>query len=557
MKVYEALAKAFAAEGTAAVYGMMGNANQFWIDALARLGVNVYEVRHEGAGLAMADGWARFAGRESMTGMPGVCTATGGPGTTQLATTMVCASRARTPLVAFCGDTPQGSFDAVQGLDQERFAAAVECGFIRVSAPDLAYEAVRKAFYLARTEARPVMLSAPMDLQQLDYEDDDEYQPSADLVNTMRTSPDPHLVATAADKLAAAEHPVIVVGRGAVRSGAGQEVLEIARRTGAVITTTLLATNWLAGQDEFHAGIAGLYSTRTAIELFQEADCVLAVGASMNHFTTEHGYLFGSAHYIQVDISSQLVKGDGRPAEVYIQGDARTTLAMLAQVLNRQGVNHVGFRTPEVRERLKRRLDDPKVYDLQPGTLDPRDVCRLVDELLPPRIGLSTGSGHQSQFAEMLCTRERAFTFGTKSFGAIGNAMTIGIGAAMASGNKPVAVIDGDASIMMQLPEFETAVRYGIPVLVVILNDQGLSAEVHKALVKGLDANLTNIPTPDLGKVAEALGGRGSAVRSLDELRSAIEGYLAHPAPTLVDARVSGKVVSTQYRRLWYGDDSA
>src|SRR5271154_775242 len=99
MKVYEALAKAFADEGTTAVFGMMGDANLYWLNALEKYGVKQYDVRHEGAGLAMADGMARI------TGQPGVCTATSGPGTTQLATTMVCAARANTPLVAFCGDS--------------------------------------------------------------------------------------------------------------------------------------------------------------------------------------------------------------------------------------------------------------------------------------------------------------------------------------------------------------------------------------------------------------------------------------------------------------------
>lgn len=557
MKVYEALAKAFAAEGTTAVYGLMGNANQFWIDALARLGVNVYEVRHEGAGLAMADGWARLNGLASMAGTPGVCTATGGPGTTQLATTMVCASRARTPLVAFCGDTPWGTLDSVQGLDQERFAAAVECGFVRVNTPDLAYEAVQKAFYLARVGSRPVMLSAAMDVQQMTIDDDDEYQPSSALLNVARMSPSPDLIAAAVDRLATAEHPVIIVGRGAVRAGAGDEVIEVAKRVGAIIATTLLAANWLAGRDDFHAGISGLYSTRTAMELFQECDCVLAVGASMNHFTTEHGYLFPEAEYIQIDTQNQVVMGDGRSADVYIQADARLGAKALAAGLERGGVSRTGFRCAEVRERLKRRLDDPADYSIEPGTVDPRSACRVIDDMLPSEMGLGTGAGHQAQFAEMLCTRERAFSLATKSFGSIGNAMTTVIGAVMASGNQPAAVIDGDASIMMQLPEFETAVRYGVPVLVVVLNDQGLSAEVHKAQVKGLDPSLTNIPTPDIGRVAQALGGRGALIRTIDELAVAVARFVADPAPTLLDVRVSPNVVSVQYRRLWYGDDLA
>ncbi len=173
MKVYERLAHAFKAEATTATFGMMGDGNMYWIYALDRLGVKVHEVRHEGAGLGMADGYART------THTPGVATATCGPGVTQLATALVTASRAHSPLVAFCGEAPTTDDEYAQYLDQSRFAAACESGFVRLVSPDQADDVVRKAFYLAKTENRPIMLSCPMDIQQKTFEDDDEaYKPS-------------------------------------------------------------------------------------------------------------------------------------------------------------------------------------------------------------------------------------------------------------------------------------------------------------------------------------------------------------------------------------------
>src|SRR6266436_8854516 len=126
MKVFQGLAKAFAAEGVTAVFGMMGDGNMYWMEALHDLGVNLLEVRHEGAGLGMADGWARA------THTPGVATATCGPGVTQLATALVTASRAGSPLVAFCGEHPTTDDEYTQYLDQSRFAEACEAGFVRV-----------------------------------------------------------------------------------------------------------------------------------------------------------------------------------------------------------------------------------------------------------------------------------------------------------------------------------------------------------------------------------------------------------------------------------------
>ena len=116
IKVYQGLARAFVAEGTTAVFGMMGDGNMYWMQALHDLGVQLLEVRHEGAGLGMADGWARW------TNTPGVCTATCGPGVTQLATALVTAARAGSPLVAFVGESPTTDEEYIQRFDQSRRA---------------------------------------------------------------------------------------------------------------------------------------------------------------------------------------------------------------------------------------------------------------------------------------------------------------------------------------------------------------------------------------------------------------------------------------------------
>jgi acetolactate synthase-1/2/3 large subunit len=172
MKVYERLAEAFKAEGTTHIFGMMGDGNMYWMDALDKLGVTMIETRHEGVGLGMADGWARH------THSPGVATATCGPGVTQLATALVTAARAESQVVAFVGEHPASDQDYHQRLNQGQFATGCETAFIRLATPEFADEAVRRAFYFAKLESRPIMLSAPMDVQQQNWEDDEPYKPS-------------------------------------------------------------------------------------------------------------------------------------------------------------------------------------------------------------------------------------------------------------------------------------------------------------------------------------------------------------------------------------------
>ncbi|UKD57016.1 thiamine pyrophosphate-binding protein [Amycolatopsis sp. FU40] len=548
MKVYEALAAAFAAEGVTDVFGMMGDANMHWMNALAGHGTRLYEVRHEGAGLSMAHGFARASGR------PGVVTTTSGPGTAQLATSMLVASRARIPLVAFCGETPLGDESAVQYLDQRRFAAAIECEFLQVAKADSAEEIVRRAFYLARTESRPVMISAPIDVQLQEFEDVLPYSPSTDLLRTPALLPNPASIEQAAELLAASKRPVLIAGRGARSADAGEQVLALQRRTGALLATTLQAKNWLYGQTEYHVGIAGLFGSKVAMELLQEADCVVAVGASLNHYTIESGYLFPDATFVQIDTAPHVVMGNGRVADSYVQADAVTGLEALTSALEQRGIELEGFHTADVHARLTAPLVDPAEYRREPGLLDPREAIAVVDEELPGEIGLVLGSGHQTDFGTMLFQRSREITSNYGMFGAIGQAPLLTIGAAVAK-REPIFVVEGDASFLMHLPEFETACRYGLPVLVVVMNDEGLGAEYHKASAKGLDPALAVIPTPELGAVARALGGGGATVRTVDELRAALGDYVRAPRPTVIDVRITRDVLSVPYRRIQYGED--
>ncbi|KAA9156958.1 thiamine pyrophosphate-binding protein [Amycolatopsis acidicola] len=548
MKVYEALARAFAAEGVTDVFGMMGDANMHWMNALAGHGVKLYEVRHEGAGLSMAHGHARA------TGQPGVVTTTSGPGTAQLATSMIVASRARVPLVAFCGETSLGDTGAVQYLDQRRFAAAIEAEFLQVTKADTAEEVVQKAFYIARTESKPVLVSAPFDVQLQDFEDMVDYTPSTELIRAPKLLPHPELVEQACEIIAGSKRPVIIAGRGARRAGAAEQILELQRRTGAVLACTLQAKNWLYGETDYHVGIAGLFGSKVAMEILQEADCVIAVGASLNHYTIESGYLFPEAKFVQIDTAPHVVMGNGQVADSYLQADAVAGLTGLISGLDSRGVRIEGFHTPEIHAKLSAPLVDPAEFRSGNGLLDPREAISVIDAELPGEIGLVLGSGHQTDFGTMLFQRSREITSNYGMFGAIGQAPLLTIGTAVATG-KPTFVVEGDASFLMHLSEFDTAVRYGLPVLVVVMNDEGLGAEYHKAAAKGLNPELAVIPTPELGTVAQALGGGGATVRTTDELRAALAEYVRAPRPTVIDVRITREVLSVPYRRIQYGED--
>jgi thiamine pyrophosphate-dependent acetolactate synthase large subunit-like protein len=187
--------------------------------------------------------------------------------------------------------------------------------------------------------------------------------------------------------------------------------------------------------------------------------------------------------------------------------------------------------------------------------MDPREVIRVLDAEIPGEIGLVLGSGHQTDFGTMLFQRSRDVLSNYGMFGAIGQAPLLTMGSIVANGGKPAFVVEGDASFIMHLAEFETACRYGIPMLVVVMNDEALGAEYHKSKAKGLDTDLAVIPTPELGAVAVSLGGGGATVRTADELRAALADFVRVPRPYVIDVRITRSVLSVPYRRLWYGED--
>ncbi|MGZ5115963.1 MAG: thiamine pyrophosphate-binding protein [Vulcanimicrobiaceae bacterium] len=548
MKVYQRLAQAFKAEGTSAVFGIMGDANMYWYSELDKLGVQLIEVRHEGAGLGMADGWARS------THTPGVASSTCGPGTSQLATGLLVAARAESPLVAFCGAHPTNDDGYNQRLDQGRFAAACETAFVPLNSAESADDVVRKAFYLARLESRPVMFNAPMDIQQKEFDDDEPYQPSSTILPRNAASPAPDAVQRALDIISKAKRPVIVAGRGARWSGAGDAILKLAERTGALISTSLMAKTWLSS-DPFHIGVSGLYATKTAIQLLQEADVVIGVGASLNRYTTEHGYLYPNAKFVHLDTKPHVLMGNARSSDVYMQTDAKAGVEALEAALAKQSFKQTGYRTPEVKKRLVGHFQDRAEFPIADDKVDPREVVTTLDDVVPTTISLLTGSGATGGFSNILFTKERPLVMASHFFGCIGQMMPAAMGAVVASGYKPHVLVDGDASVMMHLAEFETMVRYKMPLLIVVLNNEALGSEYYKLDAHKMDKELSVISTPDLGGVAKAFGGKGKLARTVEEVRSAAAEWVAKPGPMIIDARIERSVVTLPYRRIHYGRD--
>jgi thiamine pyrophosphate-dependent acetolactate synthase large subunit-like protein len=549
MKVYDAMANAFVKEGTTTLFGLLGDGQMTWWSAISKYPeLKIVDVRDEGCAVTMAEGWAMA------TGKVGVASATQGPGLARMTTALIVAARSHTPLVVYTSKTALNNEHLVQHLDQERLVGAAECGYIEVLKPSYAESAVREAFYRARREMRPIVLCCPLEVQRMDCDADfDEYVPSSEMFPGQQAiRPDLERLKEAAAIIGKSRKPVMVLGRGAMTPAAKAEATRLAERIGALIATTLVAKGTLA-ESEYHTGISGLFSSREVMELFSEADCVIAVGARLTTHTLAGGYLYPKARFVHIDVQPHVVMGSDRGADCYVQGDATATLHELNAAL--EGAGGTGFRTEGVRRTLRAAGRDPAEFEIEPGTVDPREAIQLLDEKLPPEMTLvSSGNAHACAFRAMLMKRRRGLQIFVTSFGCIGQALSTSVGAALGAGG-PMVCVEGDGSALQNIQELDTVARLGLKFLYVVVNDEAYGAEYHKLRAHERDPMLSFVQSPDFATLAQGFRCRGSTARTLDELGSAVDEFLAGDGPMVLDLRISRNVVSIPYRRLHFGLD--
>lgn len=552
MKADAAAASAFVKEGTSVIFGLLGDGQCGWWSSIAQYpGIKFVDAREEGAALTMAEGWA------SITGKVGVASCTHGPGLTRMYTSLITATRSHTPVVVFTSKTAFNNTQQTQHLDQSRMVESTGAGYIEVLNPNYTEAGVREAFYRARLEQRPYVYCLPHDLQNKDIDSEgDDYQPSSVMFSgQQRIRPDLDRLNQAVEIIAAARKPVVLLGKGGMDAKTKEVADRIAKRIGALITTSLIAQGALA-ESEYYCGISGLFSSRAVMQLFEEADCVIALGAGLNVRTIEGGYLYPHAKVIHVDIQPHLMMGNNRSADCYIQGDALVTAQELEELLTRRGVSKEGYRTAEVRKVLRDADRDPAEFDIEPGVMDPRDVLRTVDEAVPSNIGLVMGGGHSFTFSALLMKKPRVRHTYVTSFGCIGQTLPLSIGVAVALNGEPVVEVSGDGGSLQHIQELETAARLGVKLLFVVLNDEAYGAEYHKLKASNRDANLSYVRTPDFGAVGRGFGCRGKQARTPEEVAAGINEFLSGEGPMVLDCRLSRNAVSISYRRLHYGQDA-
>lgn len=532
MKVYEALARAIATRGVDAIFGLIGDANLFMVDAWIRASHGRYvPVTHEASAVLMAIGYAQVSGGV------GVATVTQGPGLTNTLTALIEGVKSSTPLVLLAGDTGVLDRDLLQNINQREFILATGAGFEQLRAPQTVVEDVATAFRRAESERRPVVLNMPWDLQWQET----EYTPKR-LVAVPRMGPAAHdsEFDNAIGIIAAARRPIVLGGRGA--TGARAALVRLGDRTGALLATTLRGKGLFRGHP-FDLGLFGTLSTPIAVEAITESDCVIAFGAGLNRFTTYAQGLLQGKRVVQVDSDPSRVGRYGTP-DAALVGDAALTAELIIHWLDEAEIEPSGFRSEQLRSSIASWKPEPRVTGIKvpqrPGTVDLRQALLMLNaEIQADRVVVTdTGRFMQSAWTLFDVPNPESYVH-VVNFASIGLGLAAAIGAATAAGPRPTVLIAGDGGFMLGgLSEFTTAVRQNSDLIVILCNDGAYGAEHIQFRNKDMSPEISMFEWPDFAPIAKALGGDGVTVRGEADLDMAVQSIKTRKGPLLIDLKL-------------------
>ena len=374
--------------------------------------------------------------------------------------------------------------------------------------------------------------------------------------------------------LRGSDQPVFIAGRGARgragRASARADLERLADACGALLATSAVAKGLFRG-NPWNLDVSGGFASPLAAELITGADLIIGWGCSLNMWTTRHGKLIGTgATLIQVDDDATAL-GAHRPVHLGVVGDVAETARAVADAPWRgaravtEAGNHgpfgikmvltAGYRSPALRERIAREVrwrDVPFTDDSDGQRIDPRALSIALDDLLPAERTVAVDSGNFMGYPSMYLSvpDEAGFCF-TQAFQSIGLGLASAIGAAVARPDRLTVAALGDGGALMGVSELETVVRLGIPMVVVVYDDEAYGAEVHHFGPDGDPLDTVRFPPTDIAAIGRGFGFEGVTVRSAGDL-GPVRDWLAGPRerPLLIDAKV------TSSRGSWWLEEA-
>ena len=486
-------------------------------------------VRHEQAAAMAADGYARA------TGKVGVCTATSGPGATNLVTGIAGAMMDSIPMVAITGQVPRPAIgrDAFQETDITGITLPITKHNILVMEVDDIPAAIKEAFYIARTgRPGPVLLDIPKDVLA------GERRPFVwpETVELQGYNPpgeaDEIQLSQAVELINQAERPVILAGHGVLISHAYAELKDLAEKAQIPVITTLLGISSFPTDHFLHSGMPGMHGMAYASLAIDKADLLISLGMRFDDRVTGRISDFApNAKVVHVDVDpSEFHKNV--MATVPVLGDIRMVLNQMLPLIDRR--THVEWL--QYIDTL--RAEHPSLSIRQTDELLPQYVMKQLSDVTEGSAIIVTGVGqHQMWAAQHYAYKEPNSLLTSGGLGAMGFEVPAALGAKVGRPDKVVWSIAGDGGFQMTLCDLATAVENNIEVKFAILNN-GTLGMVHQWQEFFYDKDFfatVYSGNPDFVKLAEAYGITGIRVTDKAQVDSAIRQAMETPGPVVVD----------------------
>ena len=540
-----ALAEMLRAHGADTMFGMGGFQLSPFYEAVRVLGLGHNLINDERCGAFMADAYAR------VTGKPGVCDGTLGPGVTNLVTGMVESLNAGVPMIVIAGDANRNHAwkNMTQECRQVDILRPAAKELIRIEAGERIPELVRRAYAVATTgRPGPVVLDVPEDVchEEFSFTPDDFWvDPATTRIPARRIRPAADDVARAAGILGDAKRPLILAGGGIHLSEAWDSLTNFAQDLNIPVAHTMSGKGSISCASDLNAGLFGRYS-RIANDLIESADGFLVVGCKLGEIATKRYDLLPSdVPLIHLDVLEEEL-GRTTRAEVSLWGDAQAGLNDLASELADSVAQQKQDRAEyaaEVPVRMKKWTDEAS--DRLHSTEKPINMGRVMQELnnyMPADSVLVADGGFAGHWTGLLYnTKKAGRTYvPDRGLASIGYGLPGAVGAQLGQPDVPVVALTGDGGFNMVIGELETAIRVKTPVTVMVVNNaaSGYVKALQHAMYGGYQSS--DLVEMDYAAIANAYGCQGIRVEDPEALGDAIKaGNAERDRPTVIDVIVT------------------
>ena len=513
-------------EGVEYLFGYPGGAVLDIYDAIHTLGgIEHILVRHEQAAVHMADGYARA------TGKVGCVLVTSGPGATNAITGILTAYTDSVPMVIISGQVMSSLIgrDAFQECDMGGISRpVVKHSFIVKKAEDIP-GILKKAFYIASTgRPGPVVVDIPKDTVNPTLKYPYEYPKSVEL-RSYNPTVNGHKgqIKKALKALLVAKKPVLFVGGGAVAAGCHEELTQFAQRLNLPVTSSLMGLGVYPSTDKQFLGMLGMHGTYEANTAMHESDLILGVGVRFDDRTTNNLDKYcPNAKVIQIDIDPTSISKNV-PVAIPIVGNAKNVLDEFLSLLGEE----IGSRPQNQLEDWWKQIDEWKAkkcldFDRTSGVIKPQQVMEAVYRITKGQAYVASDVGQHQMFAALHYPFDLPRRWiNSGGAGTMGFGLPAALGVKLAHPEATVVCVTGDGSIQMNIQELSTATQYGIPVVIICLNNHflGMVKQWQDLIYSGRHSQTYMNSLPDFVKLAESYGHVGIQISTPDELESKLQ----------------------------------